>query len=182
MIASAPVPMMASAPVPIMASLPVPMMASAPVPMIASAPVPIIGTGRVLLYGPIDAVNTEKKTISMLGRTLKLPTVDLISEAMAGGMQLVASVSGQLSITGKMEKITLSLADVSYVAGASKVVISGRVDKVDYSLGTMKVGRAVIDVTSALTAKAPSVGDVVVVLGTQPTRKGIVIAERMLVD
>jgi hypothetical protein len=142
----------------------------------------IIGTGRVLLFGPIDSVNTEKKTISMLGRTLKLPSVDLISEAMTGGMQLVAAVSGQLSSAGKLEKISLRLADASYVPGASKVVISGRVDKIDDKLGTMKVGRALIDVTSVRAAKSASVGDVVVVMGTQPTRQGVVIAEQMLVD
>ena len=73
----------------------------------------------------------------------------------------------------------LSYMPADYVAGASKVVLSGRVDRVDSTLGQIQIGGFTADITAAISARPVVVGSIVLLVGTQPTRQGIVIAEKI---
>ena len=129
--------------------------------------------------GPIDGVNTATNTISVLNRTLKLRSAQAVHDALAAGQQLMVSVTGQLSASGKLEQMKLSYMPADYVAGASKVVLSGRVDRVDSTLGQIQIGGVTADMTAAISARPVAVGSIVLLVGTQPTRQGIVIAEKI---
>ena len=143
----------------------------------------IIGTGKtaVLLVGPIDSVNVATGTISVLGKTLRMPSTERISAALAAGTQLVVAVSGKLSANGTTEQMKLRFVPVDYVAGATKVLASGRVSSFDSATGTMRIGSLTVDINSASFNKSPSLGSVVQVAGTQPLRKGTVLAETIFV-
>jgi hypothetical protein len=77
--------------------------------------------------------------------------------------------------------LKLRFAPVEYVPGATKVVVSGRVSGVDSGVGVMRIGNVSVDINSATYDKAPSLGSVVLVVGTQPVRHGAVLAEKIYV-
>ena len=129
--------------------------------------------------GAVDAVDTSAGTISVLGRTLRMPSADKVAELMASGRQLLVAVSGQMSPSGTLEKMKLRFVPTDYVAGATQVIVSGRANSIDASLGTMKIGKLTIDVSSVAGMNLPVSGSLVQVVGTQPVRQGLVIAERL---
>lgn len=141
----------------------------------------IVGTGKVqvLIMGAIDSVDTATNTISVLGRSLKMPSVAKVVENLAGGHQLMVAVSGRISDSGNVEQMKLRFMPTAYVAGSSKVVVSGRVSDLDASVGTMKVGGVTVDISSAVATKAPTAGSLVLLVGTQPVRQGVVLAEQV---
>ena len=143
----------------------------------------IIGTGKtlVLIVGVVDSVDTAANTINVLGRSLKLPSVARVQEAIAAGHQVMVAVTGRMGPTGTVEQMKLRFMPTEYVAGSSKVVVSGRVSEVNSSIGTMKVGGLMIDISSAVAAKAPTAGSLVLLVGTQPVRQGVVLAEQLYV-
>ena len=141
----------------------------------------IIGTGKdlVLIMGAVDRVDTATNTISVLGRNLKMPSVARVEESLAGGHQLMVAVSGRISDSGTVEQMKLRFMPTDYVAGSSKVVVSGRVSDLDANVGTMKVNGITVDISSAIAAKAPTAGSLVLLVGTQPVRQGVVLAEQL---
>ena len=143
----------------------------------------IIGTGKtqVLILGAIDRVDAATGTISVLGRRLKLPTVANVKETLAGGRQLMVAVSGRISDSGTVENMKLRFMPADYVAGSSKVVVSGRVTDLDTGVGTMKVGGIAVDISSSQATRMPAAGSFIVLVGTQPVREGVVLAEQLFV-
>ena len=143
----------------------------------------IIGTGKdlVLIMGAVDRVDAATNTISVLGRSLKMPSVAKVEESLAGGHQLMVAVSGRISDSGTVEQMKLRFMPADYVAGSSKVVVSGRVSDINASIGTMKVGGVTINISSAVATKAPTAGSLVLLIGTQPVRQGVVLAEQLYV-
>ncbi len=141
----------------------------------------IIGTGKdmVLVMGAVDGVDTATNTISVLGRSLKMPSVAKVEESLAAGHQLMVAVSGHISDSGTVEQMKLRFMPTDYVAGSSKVVVSGRVSDLDAKVGTMKVGGITVDISSAVAARPPTAGSLVLIVGTQPVRQGIVLAEQL---
>lgn len=110
-----------------------------------------------------------------------MPSVTKVENALAAGHQLMVVVSGRISASGTVEQMRLRFMPTEYVAGSSKVVVSGRVSSVNSSVGTMKVGGVTVDITSAVAAQGPAVGSLVVLVGTQPVRQGVVIADQLYV-
>ena len=141
----------------------------------------IIGTGKdlVLIMGAVDRVDTATNTISVLGRRLKMPSVAKVEESLAGGQQLMVAVSGRISGSGTVEQMKLRFMPTDYVAGSSKVVVSGLVSNLDANVGTMKVGGITVDISSAIAARPPTAGSLVLIVGTQPVRRGVVLAEQL---
>ena len=129
--------------------------------------------------GAVDRVDAATSTISVLGRSLRMPSVAKVEESLAGGHQLMVAVSGRMSDSGTVEQMKLRFMPTDYVAGSSKVIVSGRVSDLDASVGTMKIGGITVDISSAVTAKAPTVGSIAILVGTQPVRQGVVVAEQL---
>ena len=129
--------------------------------------------------GAVDRVDTATNTISVLGRSLEMSSVAKVEESLAGGHQVMVAVSGRISDSGTVEQMKLRFMPTDYVAGSSKVVVSGRVSDLNASVGTMKVGGITVDISSAVVARTPTTGSLVFLVGTQPVRQGVVLAEQI---
>jgi hypothetical protein len=141
----------------------------------------IIGTGRVklLAFGPVDSVDTVARTIDVMGKSYALKSTERVAAEMATGRQLTVSVTGVLGEKGSARSATLALLTTDYVVGASKVITTGKITAVDQSLGTLVIGKLVVDYSAVDLARLPQVGDIVAVAGVQPSRGGTVFAERL---
>jgi hypothetical protein len=146
------------------------------------------GTGskeRVLVRGPVQRVNLSANSVTILGRDFRLAPdrTRLIHDALAGGQSVVLTISGELGRAGKLLLQKASIDQEQYVAGSSQVVLAGRVRLSDSFVGKVVIGRQVVDLTTAQTAAGgPSVkaGDVIVVVGTQPSLSGTISAQLVM--
>ncbi len=100
-------------------------------------------------------------------------------DRLATGDGLLAAVNGTLDADGRITNSTLRLVPSGYVAGASKLLLVGRVASVDTSVGSLKIGAATVDIAAAEMARAPKPGELVAIVSTQPTRGGVMLAERV---
>ena len=139
----------------------------------------IVGTGRdgdrnVALAGPIEAVDGDKGTFTVLSRTLRVSgdksVLNRLSAEMAAGRTPQASVVSELGTRGELDKPIVLFVGEQYVPGVSEVVVTGRVTTVDASKGLAKIGTSTFDYTSLLSTDGVDlqVGSVVRVRGTQP--------------
>ena len=141
----------------------------------------IIGSGkrRLLHLAPVDSVDTRANLIRTLGKTFRVPDAKAIADRLAAGENLLAAVDGKLDADGKITESTLRLMANSYLAGASKLLLVGRVASVDTRVGSLKIGAVTVDITAAEGARAPKPGELVAIVGTQPIRGGVMLAERI---
>ena len=141
----------------------------------------IIGTGkqRLLLVGPIDSVSAAEGTVKVMGKSLAMASTRSIAAGLAAGSQLTVMVTGDLDAKGGLKDASFIVIGADYVPGASRVAATGRVTEVHEHLGTLSIGSVVVDFTGTHSAHTPKVGDVVAVVGVQPARGGIVLAERI---
>lgn len=125
----------------------------------------------VTLKGPVEAVNSQQLTITILGQTLP------VSSAVFSQI----SIGNFLALNESTDQTTRFLAKISlaYTPGGTKVFISGVVAEVNLSLAKFRIGAQWIDYTRILGTSnfTPAVGSSVAVLGTQPALKGIVLAD-----
>jgi hypothetical protein len=141
----------------------------------------IIGTGRVklLAFGPVDSVDPVARTIDVMGKSYALMSTERVAAEMAAGRQLTVSVTGVLGEKGSARSAALALLTTDYVAGASRVITTGKITAVDQSLGTLVIGKLVVDYSAVDLPRLPQVGDIAAVAGVQPSRGGTVFAERL---
>ncbi len=106
------------------------------------------GSGHsLLLRGPVDAVDAANSRISVLGQWINVPS----SEISAFPNEIVA-ISGTLVATGKYKAASVALLSsvTQYVPGATSLFITGRINSIDYAMGTLKIGSLTVDYTAAL--------------------------------
>ena len=149
----------------------------------ASSPSAIIGTGKpaVLLLGPVDSVDVSANTIEVLGRTLRMPHAERVATAIASGRQLYVAVTARMSASGKFDSAVLRFLPGDYVAGSSKVILAGRASSIETGTATLMLGKTRVDYSAATLNKPISQDAIIFVVGTQPGRGGIVLAEKVLV-
>jgi hypothetical protein len=145
----------------------------------------IIGTGSqklVVARGPIDSFDLKTGTATVMGRTFAFPQNGkgsmAIRQSLLIGDGAQVTVFGKLAADGSLKAPSIAIDSTQYVAGASEVVASGRVTKVDAAVGKATVGRVVIDYTALLASKEISLklGELVVVVGTRPAQDSAVQA------
>ena len=123
------------------------------------------------VVGPVESYDAKHGIARVLGQTVIMQhTVEL-----AVGDS--ASVVGTSGTDGKI--IASVVTDQGpYVAGSSKIFLSGNVQKVNAAVGTARVNGITVDFTSLLAGSqiSPSVGSPVQIGGTQPTVGGVVLA------
>ena len=148
-----------------------------------SKPDAIIGTGKnaALHIGPVDSVDVAKGTIDSLGKTYAVgaAAATQFASAIQSGSQVSIVVTGQLDTSGTVSNASLNVSSESYVAGASEVTVSGRVTALNATVGNLQVGKTTVNFGNLVFERAPRVGDVVVIVGTQPNRGGLVLATRI---
>jgi hypothetical protein len=119
----------------------------------------------------------------VLGQTLKLGqgtnALDTWSASLATGVSPLVAVVGHRKSNGAISPKAVFNLKAQYVAGATRVMLQGKVRAIDYKLGRVVIGNQVIDVTPATLQKTISIGARVVVEGTQPALLGIVVADQI---
>jgi len=139
------------------------------------------GTGRnkvsgaaLVLKGPVEKVDSEAGTIVVLGRQLSVPVASKLMErigtAMDAGNTVEIAISGQFDASGRLQRASAMVTEDQYIAGVSKVVVSGRISSFNSTTATAVVNGIVVGFSSALVGPVPnlSVGDVATFVGTLP--------------
>jgi hypothetical protein len=148
----------------------------------------IIGTGSqklVVARGPIENLDMKTGTATVMGRTFEFPQNDkgsaAVQQILASGTQVI--VYGKLAADGSLKSPRIAFDGTQYVAGVSEVVASGRVTKVDATVGKVTVGRVVIDYTALIASQDISLkhGDLVLVVGTRPAQDSAVQAKSVAI-
>ena len=141
----------------------------------------------LLIWGPIESVDPVKKTVVVLGQRLKAHAAgaflhELQVDRQAGNVSSVA-VSGKLKPNGQLDSAAMRILDKPYAAGSDVVIVSGKIKSVDMSRGKAAIGGLEIDYSQLLSVANPSlqIGDLLVVVGTQPVLLGTVYAQALRV-
>jgi hypothetical protein len=127
----------------------------------------------VVLTGPLEALNIERGTATVLGQEVALTSAtELHSGLHIGDEVVVTGIPGENMFFAS----TLSDSGDLYVAGASEVFVAGYVSDVDLILGQITVGDATFDI-NAVSNSSLTAGDYVEIVGTQPHYGGKILAE-----
>jgi hypothetical protein len=135
---------------------------------------------NALAVGPVETVDRSSKTFRILGQSYKaVGSIDSFA-ALADSQQLVAVIGDEKSVGGLSPKAVLKLNE-TYVPGSTKVMLKGKVGSVNAAMGTLMIGRQVIDFTSVLssTGVTPVAGEVIAVVGIQPVSGGLILASEI---
>jgi hypothetical protein len=130
-----------------------------------------VGEPALKVIGPVESYDAKHGFARVLGQTVIMQrSVDLA----------VGDLASVVGISGADGKITASVVTDQglYIAGSSKIFLSGNVQKINLAVGTATVNGVTIDFTSLLadSPTSPTVGTSVQVGGTQPAIGGVVLA------
>ena len=130
----------------------------------------------------MQSVNVAANTVMVLGREFRLASdgTRSIHDALGAGETVVLTISGRLGRNGELRFGKARIDQEQYVAGSSQVILAGRVQLLDQSVARAVIGKQIVDLTTLqTTALSPPVktGDVVVVVGTQPSLNGEISAQ-----
>ncbi len=90
------------------------------------------------------------------------------------------SVNGSIAGAGWIYSDQVSVSDDMYVPGASEVFVTGIPSSIDLSVGTATIGGLKVDYTSSLGGSGfNGTGDVITVIGTQPSFGGKMLSNRI---
>jgi hypothetical protein len=123
------------------------------------------------VIGPVEAYDAKHRSALVLGQTV------FMREAVNLAVGDIASVVGTTSLDGVIMATTVKDEGL-YIPGSSAIFLSGRVQKVNASIGTVTVNGITVDLTALMTDGpiAPAVGTDVQIAGTQPVHSGVVLA------
>ena len=143
----------------------------------------IIGTGKtqVFLAGPIDSFDRNRGTISIFGRVMQVAkestSTTQMFDALEGGAAIQIAVSGRLERNGRLSNTNAYVLKTPYVAGASKITLTGRISAIDASTGRALVGKSIVDFSAINGSRSIAIGDVITMSGTMPQFGQPILAE-----
>ena len=134
------------------------------------------GTGRtgstILLAGQVEAVDLRASTVTVLGQSVRT--------AAAGKISLGDNIAmvGRLDAAGNLVVAQVRPVADAYVAGASRVTITGKITGVDAARAVLTIGRQQVDFSALLASGTLDLaaGSVVTMSGIQPVSGGIILA------
>src|SRR6185503_15283912 len=127
------------------------------------------GGAKLLLIGPVEAVNSVQTRAVVLGQ--KISVAPSAGVAVGNTVAVYGTESADGTITA-----TKVVPEGLYVPGATSVFLIGVVQKVQASVGHVVVNGLTVDLTPAMAqgATVPTVGSQFEILGTQPVGRGTV--------
>jgi Domain of unknown function (DUF5666) len=128
---------------------------------------------RLVLVGPVEAIDEKDSTAVVLGQKLSVGHLDSI--AVGDNVSVFGTLGADQSVA--VSRVT---DQGIYVAGASRILLTGVVQQVHESIGRAEVSGVNVDLTSIYAADGSStlaVGSLVQVSGTQPASRGLVLAD-----
>jgi hypothetical protein len=141
-----------------------------------------------LAIGPVEQVNLKSSTIVVLGQTYHLgSSTHLTEKATASVVSLgsvtpgtLVAVDGVESAAGSATVHNVILLPQLDVPGATQLLVTGVVSA-GSNVGQIRVGGLRVDINATLTSDSqePAVGQLVQAVGTQPTARGLFLAQRI---
>ena len=131
------------------------------------------GASQLILTGPVEAIKEREGIVVVLGQKLPLRALGRVEIGQTVSVFGTANSDGSLVISQVQ-------AGSSYVPGATAVVLTAIVQKINAALGRATVGGLNVDITSLNVidpTQALAVGTVVQVSGTQPSSGGLILAQ-----
>ena len=139
-----------------------------------------------LAIGPVEQVNLKSSTIVVLGQTYHVGSPAQISDRATGSVVALSSltpgtlvaVDGTESASGKTAiQNVVRLAGLD-VPGATQLLVTGVVSA-ESKTGQVRIGNLRVDINATLTSDSqqPTVGQLVQIVGTQPTSRGLFLAQ-----
>src|SRR6185437_8606347 len=135
---------------------------------------------NTLTVGPVEQVNLKNSTVVVLGQTYHLgPHASAVSLATLSPGALV-SISGVETASGLTHVDKLFVLSQQNVPGATTLLVTGIASAVN-SVGQIHIGKLAVDVTATLTSDGSpvSAGQLVSVVGTQPSSNGTFLAQHV---
>src|SRR6185437_5498772 len=140
----------------------------------------LVGTAfaNTLTVGPVEQVNLKNSTILVLGQTYRVGAHTSLASISAGEL---VSVSGKETASGSTQVDGLAVLHQQNIPGATTLLVTGIASAVN-SVGQVRIGKLVVDVTATLTSDSPraSPGQLVSAIGTQPSSNGTFLATSLL--
>ena len=126
---------------------------------------------NTLTVGPVEQVNLKSSTFVVLGQTYRLPLGSI-----APGTLVAVDGTESASGTASVKKV-IPLSQLN-VPGATQLLVTGVVSAVS-DVGHVRIGKLDVDINATLTSDANkvAVGQVVKIVGTQPTSGGTFLAQ-----
>ena len=139
-----------------------------------------------LTLGPVEQVNLKSSTIVVLGQSYHVgPSVHITDRTTHAAIALgsiaqgtLVAVDGTESASGKVKVQNVVRLSQLNVPGATQLLVTGLISA-GSNVGQFRVGSLRIDVNATLTSdsKQPAVGQLVQIVGTQPTSRGLFLAQ-----
>src|SRR6185437_3832565 len=143
-------------------------------------------TAGSLAIGPVEQVNLKSSTIVVLGQTYHVGSSVRITDKGTGSALALNSltpgtlvvVDGAESASGKTAVQSVARLAALDVPGATQLLVTGVVSA-ESNVGQVRVGKLRVDINATLTSdsKQPSLGQLVQIVGTQPTPRGVFLAQ-----
>jgi hypothetical protein len=127
-------------------------------------------SSELILLGPVEAVKEREGVVIVLGQKLAQRAVGSVEVGQTLAVFGSVSADGAFSVSG-VQRLGL------YVPGATNIVVTGVVQKVNIALGRAVVGGLSVDTTTLDQPDAIAVGSLVQVGGTQPVSGGLMLAQ-----
>jgi hypothetical protein len=128
------------------------------------------GGAELLVVGPVESIDAENRTATVLGQRIHGAMVDTLA------VGNTVAVFGAARTDGAIEASAIQTRGL-YVAGASNVFLSGTVQRADVAVGRAVVNGVSVDLTPAMSGGtlSPAVGSKVTISGIQPSSRGVVL-------
>ncbi|MDE2252213.1 MAG: hypothetical protein KGL25_12510, partial [Gammaproteobacteria bacterium] len=130
------------------------------------------GNLELIYSGPVESVNAPSSELSVLGHRF------VVRETSTVAVGSLVNVYGRLSPNGSISSAVIErVAD--YSTGSDSVYLKGKVTSVTAQIGRFSIGGTQIDYTGLLADSSfqlPAPGEMIEVVGTQPSTRGLVLA------
>ena len=132
---------------------------------------------NTLTVGPVEQVNVKNSTVVVLGQTYQVGSKASLASISRGDL---VSISGTETASGSTHVSGIAVLHQQNVPGATALLVTGIASSVN-SVGEVHIGKLTVDVTATLTSDSSpvSAGQLVSVVGTQPSANGTFLAQRI---
>ena len=136
---------------------------------------------NAIAIGPIDSIDASAGTLKVLGQTYSAGAdrTGALEFQLRGGVKPLVAIIGKPGKGGTLAANSMLMLADSYVAGATRVFLKGKVASLDSTNGKLTIGKQVVDYSAVVgqSDATVAVGAVLTVIGTQPVAAGEVLAE-----
>jgi hypothetical protein len=130
---------------------------------------------RLLVVGPIEALDAATHTAVVLGQKIALRDVNSLHVGNTLAVYGVSRADGSIHVSGVRDQ-------GAYVAGATPILLAGTVQSAEPLTGRVTVNGIKVDLTPAMASGqfSPAVGSKLTIQGIQPVSRGVVVTDGII--